>query len=261
MTAARPLALVTGASSGIGEALAGLLATTHDLVVVARRRERLEALTDRLRREAGATVEVLVTDLTDGAGLAAAVERCASLPLDLLVNNAGFSGYGPLAEREPAVLDALVDIHVRAPLLMTRAALPGMLERGRGTVVNIASMLALSGPVEIRMGARATYAGAKSFLLVFTQSLAQELAGTGVHAMVCLPPMVESEFHGTAWKAAMPLMSSLDCARGILRGIELGEVVCAPGLPDPVGFENLAAIQQGMLRTANAAGELAARYR
>ncbi len=194
----RRLALVTGASSGIGQALAGRLARDgHDLIVVARRRDRLTALAERLTSETGAEVEVLVADLTAPDDVQRLEERVAGEPrLHLLVNNAGFAGYGPFVEIDPPVAERLVAVHVLAPVRITRAALPGMIARGHGAVVNVASLLALSGPLKIGMAARATYAGAKSFLLAFTQSLAGELEGTGVHAMVCLPGMVESEFHG-----------------------------------------------------------------
>ena len=197
MNADRHVALITGASSGIGAALAERLARDgRDLVIVARRRERLEALARRLEGETGARVEVLPADLTDREQLIAVEERLVADPsVDMLVNNAGFGGYGSFADLEPAFGDRLIDIHARAPMRLTRAVLPGMIARGSGAIVNIASMLALSGPVKMRMAGRATYAGAKSFLLTFTQALAQELEFSDVHAMVCLPGMVETEFH------------------------------------------------------------------
>ena len=188
MVAPRPLAVVTGASSGIGRALADLLARDgHDLIVVARRRDRLEALAAELGAETGAQVEVAVADLTDAADVARVAERVAAEErLSLLVNNAGFSGYGPFAEIDPDVMRGVIAIHVTTPATLTRAALPGMIARGAGAVVNVASLLSLSGPLRLGMAGRATYAGAKSFQLVFTQCLAAELEGTGVHAMVAI---------------------------------------------------------------------------
>jgi len=261
----RRLALVTGASSGIGQALAERLARDgHDLIVVARRRDRLTALAERLTDETGAEVEVLVADLTAADDVHRLKERVAGEPrLHLLVNNAGFAGYGPFVELDPATAEDLVAVHVLAPLQVTRAALPGMIARGRGAVVNVASLLALSGPLKIGMAGRATYAGAKSFLLAFTQSLAGELEGTGVHAMACLPGMVESEFHGIRRGSVpgLPIMSSEDVARAIVVGLELGEVVCAPGVDDPGLFDQLRDLQQATLASGNRTGELAARYR
>ena len=114
----RPLALVTGASSGIGAALAGRLAGAgHDLVVVARRSARLEELASRLHEEAGAAVEVVVADLTEPQDLGRVEERVATAErLDLLVNNAGFPGYGPFAECDIDVVDRLLGVHVERPL-------------------------------------------------------------------------------------------------------------------------------------------------
>jgi hypothetical protein len=267
MSTQRPLALVTGASSGIGRALAGLLARDgHDLIVVARRAERLEALAAELRSQAGSQVEVVVADLTDEADVARLAARVAAEErLALLVNNAGFSGYGPFAAVEADVLRRVVAIHVTTPATLTRAALPGMIARGAGAVVNVASLLALSGPLRLGMAGRATYAGAKSFQLVFTQALAAELEGSGVRAMVCLPGMVESEFHGSRPLAARlgmpPLMSSEDCARAIVAGLALREVVCVPGLEDaPAFFERFRELQQETLAAGNGTGRLARRY-
>jgi len=264
MESTRRLALVTGASSGIGAALAERLARDgRDVLIVARRRERLEELAARLRAEAGVAVDFLVADLTDPAQLLAVEEWIAREErLDLLVNNAGFAGYGPFAEIEPGVAARLNAIHIVAPLRLTRAALPGMIARGHGAVVNVASLLALSGPIALPMAGRATYAGAKSFLLTFSQLLAAELEGSGVQAMVCLPGMVESEFHGGGGGrfAGVPLMTAEDVAQAIAVGLELGETVCVPTLEDAAVFGRLRELQQEAL-TAARSTELAARYR
>ena len=122
---------------------------------------------------------MLVADLTDAADVARVAARVADEPrLELLVNNAGFSGYGPFAELDPGVMAGVVAIHVTTPVTLIRAALPGMIARGAGAVVNVASLLSLSGPLRLGMSGRATYAGAKSFQLVFIQALAAELEGT-----------------------------------------------------------------------------------
>jgi hypothetical protein len=267
MPAPRPLALVTGASSGIGRALAGLLARDgYDLIVVARRRDRLEALAAELASETGAAVEVAAADLTEAVDVALVTARVAAeTRLSLLVNNAGFSGYGPFAELDPDVMRRAIAIHVTTPATLIRAALPAMIARGAGAIVNVSSLLSLSGPLRIGMAGRATYAGAKSFQLVFIQALAAELEGTGVRAMVCLPGMVESEFHGSrplAGRPGMPpLMSSEDCARAIVAGLALGEVVCVPGLDDAAAvFDQLRDLQQATLAGGNRSGRLAARY-
>ncbi len=265
MNEAREVALVTGASSGIGAALAERLARDgRDVVLVARRRERLVALAQRLEVEAGARAEVLVADLTDPQQLLTVEARLQEEPrVGLLVNNAGFGGYGPFAELEPDFGDRLIGVHVRAPMRLARAALPGMVTRGHGAIVNVASMLALSGPLQVRMAGRATYAGCKSFLLTFTQSLALELEGTGVRAMVCLPGMVETEFHGVRRgdaPAPPTMMTAADVAQAIVAGLELGEVICVPGLEDIHLFEELRTTQQATLFGGNS-GQLATRYR
>jgi short-subunit dehydrogenase len=263
----RRLALVTGVSSGIGMALAERLARDgYDLVVVARRRERLESLAEPLRAERGAGVGVLVADLTDDGDVAVVERRVADEPrLALLVNNAGFPGYGRFTEVEAETLRAVVAIHAMTPMRRTRAALPGMLARRSGAIVNVSSLLSLSGPVPMRMAARATYAGAKSFQLVFTQSLAQELDGTGVRAMVCLPGMVESEFHGITSgdrpPGVPPLMPAEEVATAIVAGLARGEVVCVPGLEDDSVFERLAGLQGAAMAGGNLSGRLASRYR
>ena len=158
MESTRNLALVTGASSGIGTALAERLAKDgRDVLIVARRRERLEALAARLQAETGVNVDLRVADLTNPEQLLLVEDRIAREgQLDLLVNNAGFAGYGPFAEIEPGVADRLTAIHIVAPLRLTRAALPGMMARRRGAVVNVASLLALSGPLRLPMAGRAT---------------------------------------------------------------------------------------------------------
>jgi short-subunit dehydrogenase len=261
----RSVALVTGASSGIGAALSDRLARDgRDLVIVARRRERLEALAKRLHADAGVDVEVLAADLTEPAQLKRVMERLQEdARIDLLVNNAGFGGYGPFAELEPDFADRLVGVHVRAPMRLTRAVLPGMLTRGRGAVVNVASLLALSGPLHAPMAGRATYVGAKAFLLAFTQALAVELEGTGVQAMVVLPGMVETEFFTTRRggdPGAATLMSAHDVAQAIVVGLELGEVICVPGLDDTSLFDALRDVQKTTLFGRSAA-QLAQRYR
>ena len=261
----RSVALITGASSGIGAALSERLADDgRDLVIVARRRERLEALARRLEAKAGVVVEVLAADLTEPPQLQKVMERLQDDErIDLLVNNAGFGGYGPFAELEPDFADRLIGVHVRAPMRLTRAALPGMLRRGRGAVVNVASLLALSGPLKAPLSGRATYVGAKAFLMSFTQALALELAGTGVQAMVVLPGMVETEFFSTRRggdPSAATLMSAHDVAQAIVVGLELGEVICVPGHDDMSLFDALRDVQKATLFGRSAA-RLAERYR
>jgi uncharacterized protein len=261
-SAVRPLALVTGASSGIGAAFAERLARDgHDVLIVARRAGRLEALAQRLQADFGVAVEPVVADLTDPDGLAVVEQSLLERAPDLLVNNAGFSGYGPFKDIDPQVIEDLLGIHTLALARLTRAALPGMVARGGGAVINVASLLSLSGPLALRMPGRATYAGAKAFMLAFTQALAGELEGSGVRAMVLLPGMVHSEFHGErGLPPTLPVMSAADVADAALAGLALGEVVCVPGLEDMRLFAELRDLQQAILAGGNQV-QVAQRYR
>jgi len=258
-------ALVTGASSGIGEAYAERLAGDgYDVVLVARRRERLERLAERLRRGGNVEVDVLPADLTDASALAQVEARIAGdESLALLVNNAGFAGYRPFAEIEPDAVDALVNVHVRAVARLTRAALPGLIRRGKGGVINVASLLAFSASIPPNpLPYRATYAGAKAFIVTFTQALAFEIDGTGVRVQVCLPGLVATEFHAVAGRDPSkmpPMMTADDVVAASLAAFARGEVTCIPGLDDVSLLDRLAEAQRAVIGSANKPA-LARRY-
>jgi hypothetical protein len=138
------LALVTGASSGIGTAFAERLAADgYDVIAVGRRADRLEALAASLRN---VTVRPLVADLSSDEGVDMVAEVCASQPLTMLVNNAGVAHYMPVAELPAEKARELVHVKVLAPTMLIRAAVPGMLARGEGTIINVSGMIAFSGP-------------------------------------------------------------------------------------------------------------------
>lgn len=258
----RPTALVTGASSGIGAAYAERLASTgHDVVLVARRAERLNSLAERLGAENGIATRVLVADLSDGEGIRAVEQAIAGEPrLAVLVNNAGFSGYMPFAELPADEIDRLVEIHDIATARLTRAALPAMVANGRGAVVTMASLLAFSQSLPPEpLPYRVVYAACKAFVVAFTVLLRHELEGTGVQAMVCCPGVVESEFHGPHWKGP-PRMSAEEVVTACVRGLEADESICVPGLDDPRLIEDLHAAQRALFRYARTV-ELAERYR
>ena len=156
-----PKALVTGASSGIGAAFAERLARDrYDLILVARRRERLDALAERLRENQSVTVDVIQADLTRPDELLVVEKRITAEPaLSMLVNNAGFGGYMPFTSLEPDRAEELIRLQVLAVTRLTRAALPGMIARDRGTVINISSRLAFSASMPSPpLPRRATYA-------------------------------------------------------------------------------------------------------
>jgi len=237
----RASALVTGASTGIGKAFAERLGRDqHDLVLVARDVERLEALAKELAEVHGAYAEVLPADLTDPADLARVEERLRSAPPDLLVNNAGFGTVGRFIELDLDAEDRQVRLNVTALMRLTRVALPAMVERGHGRVINVSSLAGESpGPF------MATYAGTKAFVTIFTDSLAEELRGTGVQIQAVLPGFTRTEFQeragvndsvvpGFAWLTAEAVVDAS------LEGLEKGRVICVPGL----GYRALAAAQK-----------------
>lgn len=261
----RPHAVITGASSGIGAAFATRLAADgYDLTLVARRRDRLDGLAAKLAENGQCTVEVHVADLTDPGGLRSAEDLIAALPnLDLLVNNAGFAGYGPFTALDPAAATALIGVHVTAPTRLTRAALPAMTGRGHGAVINIASLLAFSGSLPPRpLPFRATYAAAKAYLVTFTCALAGELAATGVRVQACCPGPVATEFHyGTGIDPArLPIapMDPGDVVTASLAALDLGETVCIPGLDDTAAIEDYHAAARQLAQASGHA--LASRY-
>jgi uncharacterized protein len=266
MSSNRPLALVTGASSGIGAAFAERLARDgYDLILVARRRGRLETLAERLRDEAGAEAKPLVADLADAEALSQVEAHLAGDErLALLVNNAGFGGYCPFVEVEPKVVDELIAVHVRAVTRLTRAALPGMVRRRKGAVINIASLLALSGALPPNpLPYRAVYAGAKAFILAFTEALSGELGQSGVHVQACLPGLVDTEYHAVAGRDLSkmpPMMHAADVVAASLAALAHAEVVCVPGLDDASLLERLADVRRTVLMSANRPA-LAPRYR
>jgi short-subunit dehydrogenase len=238
-----------------------------DLILVARRLSHLQDLAERLKKAHGVQVDVIRADLNDAAALAEVEAALAKEEaLELLVNNAGFPGYSPFASVDAKVIDDLIGIHIRAVARTTRAALPGMIQRGRGGVINIASLLALTGTLPpTPLPPRAVYAGAKAFMLAFTQTLAGELMGTGVRVQVCLPGRVATEFlntlHGIDTSKLPPAMSAADVVAASLIALSKDENVCVPGLADPKLLEGLAGAQLAVFRSAAMQSNLAERYR
>ncbi|MDU6137038.1 SDR family oxidoreductase, partial [Bradyrhizobium sp.] len=222
--------LITGASSGIGAIYAARFAARgHDLILVARNKDRLAALADKLTTQHGGKVRMLVADLTDRAGLSQ-VENVLKTDASIthLINNAGFGSAAPLASASVEEMEKMVAINVTAPLRLTYAAVPQFVARKQGTIVNIASIVAI-GP-EILNG---VYGGTKSFVLAFSQSLRKELAGTGVHVQVVLPGATGTEFWDIAGLPASNLpkewvMSAADLVDAALRGLDRGEFATVP---------------------------------
>lgn len=235
MTATHPLSLVTGASAGIGEAFARELAGRgHDLVLVARREDRLRALADELQRTHGSSCEVIAADLSDPAApesLCRALES-RGLQVDWLINNAGYGLPGTLVANPWQAHADFVQVMMTAPTELAWRLLPGMRERRYGRVVNVAS---LAGFVPGTAG-HTLYAASKAYLIKLSQSLALENRDAGVHVSALCPGFTWSEFHdvtGTRQKMnAMPGFMWLAADEVACQGIdavERGAVVYVPG--------------------------------
>jgi short-subunit dehydrogenase len=230
-------AMVTGASSGIGEAYARALHKRgRRLVLVARRAERLEALA----RELGSEHVVVAADLAAAGAaerLGVEVER-RGLAVDLLVNNAGLGHTSPFDSQPLEAVRQMLDVNVRAVVELTHAFLPGMKARGRGDIVNVASNAAFQ-PVPYLT----VYAATKSFVLSFSEGLAEELRGSGVHVQALCPGITATEFldvaqtHSGLLVTRMPMMTAEQVVNASLAGLEQGRVRVVAGLSNrALGF-------------------------
>jgi short-subunit dehydrogenase len=234
---AKPLAVVTGASSGIGAVFAErLVADGYDLIVIARRRDRLEALAAQLPK---ARIDVMAIDLADPEGRRGVEARLATDPVALLVNNAGFAGYRPFVELDPDVAERQIALHCTATVRLTRAVLPGMMARKAGAVINVSSMLSLSGAVKMPHLHRANYAATKAFITTFTEILAHEVEGTGVKVQALLPGLVRTEFHDSLGGAPprVPAMEAREVVAASLKALAADQVICAPTVFDRGAFD------------------------
>jgi short-subunit dehydrogenase len=257
----RTLALITGASSGIGAAYARQLAPDSDLVLVARRADRLAELATELRA-AGAEVEVLPADLGSSTGVRVVTDRLTAGDVRLLISNAGAGGYAPLAEVDPADVDRLLTLNAVAPVQLVRAALPGMLAADEGTIITVASLLAFSASQPTtRLPNRTLYAAAKAATVAFTRTLTHELADTAIRTQVLCPGVVATEFNNGFGHQVPSAMSAEDVAAASLAGLRLGESICVPGLEDASNtLDALVAAEMATLAGGNRPSP-ASRYR
>jgi uncharacterized protein len=242
-TSSKGTALITGASTGIGAIYADRLARRgYDLILVARNRERLDQLAHRLSDTTGRAIQTVSADLNNGADLATVEQLLRTdKSITALVNNAGFGAASPLLGSDVAKMDEMISLNVSALTRLTYAAAPGFVERGRGAIINIASIVAIAP--ELLNG---VYAGTKAFVLAFTQSLHHELADKGVQVQAVLPGATATEFWDVAGVpvSALPaqiVMHAQDMVDAALAGFEQGELVTIPSLPEAAdwhAFEN-----------------------
>ena len=254
-------ALITGASSGIGAVYADRLARRgYDLILVARNGDRLRALAARLSDTTGRAVETIVADLTDAADLAR-VETVlrTDASITMLVNNAGVGAAGPLLVSDVNRMSDMIALNVSALTRLTYAVVPGYVARGTGAIVNIASIVAIAPEV-----LNGVYGGSKAFVLAFSRSLHHELAEKGIRVQAVLPGATATEFWdiagpGLANMPAAILMSAGDMVDAALAGLDLGELVTIPSLPDAADWDAFEAARQALGPNLSRA-EPAARY-
>lgn len=236
---ATPKALITGASTGIGAVYAERLARRgYDLILVARDRERLQALAQRLQADTGRRVEVCRADLLERADLLQ-VERLLLDDPDIawLVNNAGIAGSGAFSAADPDKLEAIVGLNVQALTRLAAAAARRFASRGGGAIVNLGSVVAL-----MPESFEAVYLASKAYVLALSQAMHQELSQYGVRVQAVLPGVTRTEIWERsgmsvdALPAAM-VMEAGDMVDAALAGFDLGEVVTIPSLPDIADWE------------------------
>ncbi|MBI5295946.1 MAG: SDR family oxidoreductase [Chloroflexi bacterium] len=229
-------ALITGASSGIGEAFARQLAAKgYDLCLTGRRAERLEAVAAEVRNQHEVRAEVVVADIGTDAGIRL-LEKWISVhtPIEMLVNNAGFGVRTLFTQDSPEKTIEMIAVHNIAPVRLTSAVLDGMKQAGRGSIINVSSPAAYAP-----LPGNGAYAGTKAFLNAFSESLARELEGTGIRVQILLPGYTYSDFHkrpaydGSDTYNSVPKfmwLTSEYVARSSLKALEHGGLYCTPSL-------------------------------
>lgn len=243
-------AVVTGASGGIGEAYARALAGQGaDLVLVARSADALERLAGELQQRHGVTCEVLAADLTTDDGIATVERRVAGDDIDLLVNNAGYGISAHLADTEPADVDGMIRLNVLALARLTRAALPGMIGRGHGGIVNVSSVAGFQPSPSF-----ATYNATKSFVTMFTEALSLEVKGTGVRVQALCPGLTRTNFQAVAGETGTDGLPDLvwqtadQVVEASLAGLRRNAVIVVSGMHNKVLIGATSILPNGIKR-------------
>jgi short-subunit dehydrogenase len=261
-TKTKGTALITGASAGIGAIYADRLAKRgYDLILVARNGDRLAALAQRLKSETGRSVETITADLNDKADLARIETTLrTNASVTLLVNNAGVGAAAPLLGSDIEKMDEMIRLNVTALTRLTYAVAPGFVARAGGTIINISSIVAVS-PETLN----GVYGGSKAFVLAFSQSLQHELGPKGIRIQAVLPGATATEFWNTAGLPvhnlpAAIVMSAADMVDASLAGLDQGEVVTIPSLPDQAEWDKFEAARRAMSTRLSSTAP-AARYK
>lgn len=251
-----PVFLITGASDGIGAVYADRLARRgHNLVLVARRADRLASQAARLAKEYGVSVEVLAADLADDADLARVETRLREdATISGLVNNAGIAGDGPATSLDPALVTRMIQLNVLAVARLSAAIAPRLAERGEGTIINLSSVTAL-----MPEAFTAVYPATKAFVLAFTEALHAQLSPSGVRVQGVLPGITRTAIWEEERLETIPASMVMDVGEMVdaaLAGLDLGEVLTLPALPDNTDLQNFLAARSALhpnLSLANAA--------
>jgi hypothetical protein len=241
-------ALITGASSGIGAIYAGRLARQgFDLILVARNADKLDRVAKAIREATGRTVETLSADLANTGDLRRIEARLTNdRDITLLVNNAGIGSTARALDANVDTMSAMISLNVEALMRLTYAVVPAFVARGRGAIVNIASIVAVAPEV-----LNGVYGGTKAFVLAFSQNLHRELEGTGVHVQVVLPGATATDFWDIAGtpvehlpgEIVMPADQLVDAA---LAGLARGEFATIPSLHDESRWDAFEAARLAM---------------
>jgi len=262
MEATKGIAVVTGASSGIGAVYADRLAERgYDLVLIARRVDRLEQVAERIRSTTGRTVELLPADLADELDLARVELFLRETPgITLLVNNAGLGGALKLVESDVEQMTAMIALNVTALTRLTYAVVPQFVARRSGAIVNIGSVVAIN-PEALN----GVYGGTKAFVLAFSQNLHNELQGSGVTVQVVMPGATATDFWDISGRPLEQLptgivMSTEDLVDSALIGLDRGEFATIPSLQDGGLFDAYEFARQAMIGSLSTATP-APRYR
>jgi uncharacterized protein len=246
------VAVITGASSGIGAVYAERLARRgHDLILVARREDRLKALAQRISAATGRKVESVVADLGDRASSRKVEEILRNdTRISLLVNNAGVAAVTPLLNSDVDKMSDMIELNVTALVRLSYAAAPSFVRRGAGTIINIASVVAIAP--EILNG---VYGASKSFVIAFSQSLKHELSDKGVRVQVVLPGATATDIWANAGRPLESLpkeivMQTEPMVDAALAGLDLGEFVTIPALADMKNWDAFEQARQTLIPIA-----------